>query len=243
MKRAVLISAVLALAMTAVTLAVLAQTGPGPALASQEVARVRFIHASPDAPEVDVLFDGSERFTNTAFGEISEYTDIDAGTYEVTIRLTGTDTLVLTTTVAMTATDYTLAAAGTVAPGGKEFELKVVVDDNRAPPPGMVRGRFVHLVPDAPLPVTIAIEDDPLFTGVVYGDATEYATVPAGSHSVQVVMLGIPVVTDTLTGEPNGVYSFFAVGLASGTPELQILQVLDASYDHHIWLPLIARGG
>jgi len=241
MKRAVLISTVLALAMTAATVAVLAQTGPGPAPASQEGARVRFIHASPDAPEVDVLFDGSERFTNTAFGEISEYTNIAAGTYEVTVRPTGEATAVLTTTVTVTTTDYTLAAAGTLAVGGKDFELKVVVDDNRAPPPGMVRGRFVHLVPNAPAPVTIAIGDDLVFEDVEYGDVTDYAILPAGSHTVRLQVLFYEETT-TVAGESNSVYTFFAIGVAFGTPELQILQVLDASYDHHIWLPLIARG-
>lgn len=246
MRRALLSSAAMALALIAAAITVLAQTGPAPASPAQAGARVRFIHGSPDAPAVDVLIDGGEVFTNTEFDQITSYVDVATGTYTVSVEPTGSDSEVLTRTLVVTESDYTLAAAGTLATGGKDLELMKLIDDNSAPAPGMVRGRFVHLVPDAPAPVSIAIEGEPpLFENVVYGDVTEYATVLSGSHTLQILVFGFEVATATVTVEPNNVYSFFALGLASDEPELpelHVQQVLDASYNHPIWLPLVTKG-
>jgi hypothetical protein len=243
-KRALLSSAALAVALIAAAITALAQASPAPASPSQVGARVRFIHASPDAPAVDVLLDGSEVFTNTEFDHITPYTAVATGTHSISLEPTGSDTPVLTRTLVMTESDYTLAAAGTLTTTDLvDLELLALVDDNRAPTPGTVRGRFVHLVPDAPAPVSIGIKGEPpLFENVVYGDVTEYAPVASGSHTLQVLVFGFEVATATVTVEPNNVYSFFALGLASGTPELHVQQVVDESY-HLLWLPLVTRGG
>jgi hypothetical protein len=240
LKRALLGSAALTLALIVVAVTVLAQTGPAPASRAQAGARVRFIHGSPDAPAVDVLLDGSEVFTNTGFDQITRYADVATGTYTVSVEPTGSDSEVLMRTLVVTESDYTLAAAGTLATGGRDLELLKLLDDNSEPAPGMVRGRFVHLVPGAPAPVSIAIQGEPpLFENVVYGDVTEYATVTSGSHTLQILVFGFEVATATVTVEPNSVYSFFALGRVSGTPELHVRQILDESYNHPIWLPLV----
>jgi len=231
MKRAGLISIILALALTAATVVVLAQTGPGPAPASQEGARVRFIHASPDAPAVDVLVDGSELFSDIEFGKFTEYTDIDVGIYEVTVRLAGTGTPILTTTVPMTATDYTLAAAGTLDTSGPDFDLMTLSDDNRAPSPGMVRGRFVHLVPGGPT-VDIAIKGGPvLFSGVGFRGVGDYKEIAAGTYEMEIRLAGTGIVLGSapLTVMPNRVYTFFAIGTVL---DLQVIQTVDRIHGH-----------
>ena len=54
--------------------------------------QVRFVHASPDAPAVDVrVVDGPTLFHNVAFGEASDYIGVDAGTYDVDVLPTGSD--------------------------------------------------------------------------------------------------------------------------------------------------------
>jgi hypothetical protein len=51
-------------------------------------ARVRAIHASPDAPAVDVTVESSGTlFDGIEFGESSDYTVVEAGTYDVEVRL------------------------------------------------------------------------------------------------------------------------------------------------------------
>jgi hypothetical protein len=242
-KHRLLGSAVLALVLVAAVVTVLAQAGLAPTSPAQEGARLRFIHAAPDAPPVDLLVDGSDIFTTTAFGEITEYTAVSTGTHTVAVEPATGGSALLSQTLVITETDYTLAAAGTLGASGETFELLAIPDDNTAPPPRMVRARFVHLVPDAPFPVTVAIKGgDTLFENVTYRDVTGYETLPAGTHTLQALVLGTEVTTGTVTVMPNNVYSFFAIGQASGPEELDILQVLDASYNHPIWLPLVLGG-
>lgn len=59
-------------------------------------AHVRFVHASPDAPAVDITTkDGTKVFSNVAFGSASEWTPLDTGSYDLQARLAGTDTVAL----------------------------------------------------------------------------------------------------------------------------------------------------
>jgi len=57
----------------------------------EEEARVRAIHASPDAPAVDVTVDDDALtlFEDVAFGDSSGYTVVGAGDYEVEVRPAG----------------------------------------------------------------------------------------------------------------------------------------------------------
>ena len=59
-------------------------------------AHVRFVHASPDAPAVDVAVKGGPViFSNVAFKGVGDYTPVDAGTYNLEVRLAGTNTVAL----------------------------------------------------------------------------------------------------------------------------------------------------
>ncbi len=59
-------------------------------------AHVRFIHLSPNAPAVDItLTDGTVVFGNTAFQAFTAFTPLDAGTYDLQVRVAGTSTVVL----------------------------------------------------------------------------------------------------------------------------------------------------
>jgi LPXTG-motif cell wall-anchored protein len=60
-------------------------------------AHVRFVHASPDAPAVDIAVanGGPILFSNIAFKAVGDYLPVDAGTYDLEARLAGTDTVAL----------------------------------------------------------------------------------------------------------------------------------------------------
>jgi hypothetical protein len=113
-------------------------------------ARVRAIHASPDAPTVDVtvnhgaltLFDG------LAFGESSGYAVVPATTYEVEVRPDTEDndgTVVSEAEVTLEGgSTYTVFAFGYLTPDDEPadegFALEPVLDKS-APPRGDGRGR------------------------------------------------------------------------------------------------------
>ncbi len=59
-------------------------------------AHVRLIHASPDAPAVDVrVADGPRLFSGIDFRTASGYEQVDAGTYDIEVLPTGTDDIAL----------------------------------------------------------------------------------------------------------------------------------------------------
>lgn len=59
-------------------------------------AHVRFIHLSPDAPAVDVAVDGGAVvFGNQAFKDYTAFTPLDAGDYDLEVRVAGTSTVAL----------------------------------------------------------------------------------------------------------------------------------------------------
>lgn len=59
-------------------------------------ARVRVVHASPDAPAVDVVVKGGPvLFQNLPFPRAGQYLVVAAGTYDLEVRVAGTSTVAL----------------------------------------------------------------------------------------------------------------------------------------------------
>lgn len=59
-------------------------------------AHVRFIHLSPDAPTVDIAVrNGGTVFSNIAFKQGTAFTPLDAGTYQLDVKVAGTPTVAL----------------------------------------------------------------------------------------------------------------------------------------------------
>ncbi|WP_338729222.1 DUF4397 domain-containing protein [Haladaptatus sp. DJG-WS-42] len=107
-------------------------------------ARIRVVHASPDAPAVDVtVVDGAVTlFDGPAFGDVAEYIEVPAGSYDVQIRgdTAGNDGPVVGTfPVTLDRGDiYTVFAMGYLTPddepAANPFDLVVAVDrDARRP--------------------------------------------------------------------------------------------------------------
>jgi hypothetical protein len=59
-------------------------------------AHIRFIHLSPDAPAVDVALDGGAVvFANKSFKGYTSFTPLDAGSYDLEVRVAGTSNVAL----------------------------------------------------------------------------------------------------------------------------------------------------
>jgi hypothetical protein len=89
-------------------------------------AHVRFIHASPDAPNVSIrVVDGPELFANVGFREASAYEAVDDGTYDLEVRPMGDDEAVLTLDdVSLPGgTAYSAVAIGQVSDGSLDAVL------------------------------------------------------------------------------------------------------------------------
>lgn len=208
-------------------------------LAQGAQARVRVVHASPDAPAVDILVNDNAAFTNAPFKGITDYASLETGTYNIKVVPTGaTDPVVIEADLTLEAKDYTVVAVGTL----ENIEPLVLVDNNSAPAEGKAHVRFVHASPDAPA-VDIAVKDGPvLFSNIAFKEIGDYLPVDAGTYDLEVRLAGTETVALAVPGVmlTNGtVYTVFAMGLAGGEPALEAV----ASADNVMATTLPATGG
>lgn len=219
MKRLVVLSAVFVLSVALATTA-LAQGGQ---------ARVRVVHASPDAPAVDVWVNGSVAFANAPFKGITDYAGLDAGGYNVQVTPTGaTEPVVIDANLELMAgTDYTVVAVGQLS----QIEPLVLVDNNSAPAAGKAHVRFVHASPDAPA-VDIAVTGGPaLFADIPFKGVGDYLPVDAGTYDLEARVAGTETVALSVPGvqlDAGVVYTIFAMGLVEGEPALTAVPSVDA---------------
>ena len=110
-------------------------------------AAMRVVHASPDAPNVDVLVDDAQVLSAVPYLGSSSYLPVPAGSRNVKVNAAGTSTTVIDADVDLTTgISYTVIAGGLVS----EIEPLVLEDDLTAPTAGNVKVRAVHGAPSAP---------------------------------------------------------------------------------------------
>jgi hypothetical protein len=165
-------------------------------------AIVRILHAGADAPTVslDLGADGSNevvdlaRFVDTGSGGI----DLPGGSpLTLGVVVDGLTVTTFTLPALSAGTEYFVIATGLLAQmdimADDAFKLLAVDESSTTgfiaqdgPDAGSAMLRAVHASPDAP-PVDVYAEgiSTPLFTALAYGDASLYASVPAGMYNVQ----------------------------------------------------------
>jgi len=123
-----------------------------PALAADN-AQLRVLHASPDAPAVDIYINDEivDGLTDVPFGTLSGYLDVPAGDYKVKVFATGTtEGPVIEADVSLAAGKaYTAAAIGEVA-----AITAAVFEDGGMAAADKAMVRVVHLSPTPP-PLTL----------------------------------------------------------------------------------------
>jgi hypothetical protein len=206
---------------TLTAVAALALTAIAP-VAAADNAMVRVLHGSPDAPAVDVYVNGSKvgaPLADLAFGELSNYVSLPAGTYAIKVCATADATVcpIDVPALALAAgTHYTIAATSLLA----SIEAKVVVDAP-APVADKTQVRVVHLSADTPA-VDVLTQDgaSKVVTNLAYPDATGYLSLPAGSYDLKVCANAdntvCPLDPPALALSNGTSYSVFAVGSLQG---------------------------
>jgi hypothetical protein len=199
-----------------------------------DTARLRVVHASPDAPNVDVTVasSGDALFDGVAFGE-SGYVEVPAGDYTVQIRgdtpendgdvVAGYDLSLAGGQV------YTAFAAGYLSPddepGDAPFDLLVAQDtgdggmvDVGTPSGGMGGGnsrvRVAHVSPNAPN-VDVYVDGSAVLEDVPFTTVSDYLAVPAGTRAVEITAAGDPdasVFAGDVTLEAGTDYTVAAAG-------------------------------
>jgi MYXO-CTERM domain-containing protein len=210
-------------------------------------AGVRVVHASPDAPAVDVIVNddfANPAFVNAPFTGVTPYAALPTGMYNFKVVPTGEETpVVIDADLDIDgATDYTVAATDLLA----SITPVVFLDDNTLDP-NNARVRFAHLSPNAPMvDIVVAGGGPTLFDDVSFQESGGYISVPGGSYDLEVrlsaddtLVLEVP----GLSVANNTVYSVFAMGLAGDpTTPLQAVVAVDA-VPEPAGLALLGLGG
>ena len=203
-----------------------AVAGTPAASAQAENAQVRVIHASPDAPAVDVYVNGSKAVSNLAFKDVSPWTPLPAGTYAIKVTAAGQTEGVIEANLPVEAGEsYSVVAVGNLA----NIQVKVV-EDNLSALDGKARLQVVHASPNAPAVDVAAKGGAVLVPSLAFPAASGYLTVDPMNLDVEVRPAGTTDVALAVPGlnlEANKVYTVYAVGLLSGTPALTVLPVVD----------------
>ena len=201
-------------------------------------AMVRVLHASPDAPAVDVYLDDVkvDALTNVPFGTISGYLDVPAGDHNVKVYATGTTTgaVIDANVTVASGSRYTIAATNALASIAAQ-----VIKDEPTPDCAGAQVRVIHFSADAPavdVATAGAAPADAVVKGLAYPNTTGYLSLPAGSYDLEVRLAGTTTVALPLPGvavEACNSYSVFAVGSAAnpavGGKALQVVVAVDAT--------------
>ena len=165
-------------------------------------ARVRVLHASPDAPAVDVLVDDIVALADVAYLESSGYVQVPAGARNFKVNAAGTNTTVIDVTPTLAVgTDSTVIAIDFLA----NITPLLLADDNTPPASGNVKVRLVHGAPSAgtvDVYVTAAGAALPSMPTLTFslGEDSGYLEVPAGDYQVRVTPAGDPTTIAIDTG-------------------------------------------
>jgi hypothetical protein len=192
-----------------------------------DTARVRVVHASPDAPAVDVTVasSGDALYDGVAYGE-SGYVEVPAGDYTLEVRgdtesndgdVVGSFDLSLAGGQV-----YTAFAAGYLSPdddpGDAPFDLIVSQDTGDGGTMGGGDGgtaqvRVAHMSPNAPN-VDVAVDGSTALEDVPFGTVGDYLDVPAGTRTVGISATdsGTTVFEGDVTVEDGSGYTVAAIG-------------------------------
>ena len=198
----------------------LAVAAPATTAASGD-AMIRVLHGSPDAPAVDVFANGNkvDALANLAFGNVTNYVAVPAGTYSIKVCATADNSVCPIGPVDLTfaaGKSYTIAASDLLA------QIKAnVFTDNASPVDGKSQVRVVHLSADTPAVDVLTQDKATMVVGnLAYPKATGYLTLAPGSYDLIVCAHAdhsvCPLDPGALDLAGGKSYSVFAVGSLSG---------------------------
>ncbi len=177
---------------------------------------INVVHASPDAPAVDVYLNGEVALEGLEFSNVSGWVAVPAGDYQVQVTATGEDIETAVIDAEVTTEEgaaYHIAATGLladIAPAVFQVDLSMPEDDTTA------RLRVLHTAPDAPAVDVAVAGGDVLVENAEFPNASDFLDVPADTYDLEVRPTGTENVVLEVPGvelEAGLVYDVFAIGL------------------------------
>ncbi|PFQ80953.1 DUF4397 domain-containing protein [Priestia megaterium] len=185
MKRLFVIAAVIAFLALSRMLVFAAETPPAADERTAQNAEVRIVHASPDAPAVDIFVDDKALVEGAKFKDVANSLPLAAGSHKVEVyeaKTKGTkDSIIEATLVADGGKSYTVAAVNKA----ENLELQAFTN-NKQGRDGKASLRVAHLSPDAPAVNVGPKGAAPLFKDLSFKSISGYQVVNPGSYDLSV---------------------------------------------------------
>lgn len=179
--------------------------------------KLMIIHASPDAPGVDLLLDGTKlNSSDVMFTDNTAYVSAAAGTRVLKVNVAGTSTTALQASLPIVSNkNYSVFAIDSVSNLSGLF-----VEDNLATPAsGKAHVRFIHLSPNAPA-VDVAVTGGAVvFGNKIFKDFTAFTPLDANTYNLEVRLAGTSTVVLPLPGialTAGKIYTVYAKGFVGG---------------------------
>jgi hypothetical protein len=218
-----------------VTLAVLTGTGSAEIADAATPARLRVVHASPDAPAVDVVANDSVTLVSSlAFPDATGFLDVDPATYNVKVTAAGNPgAIVIEADLPLDAgMTYDVLAIGPLA----AIEPLVASDDYRRIATA-AKVRIIHASPtaqDVDIYITAPGADlnaeTPTLAAVPFGENTGFLSLAAGDYDVTVTPAGTKTAAigpATISIEAGGLYTAIARDATGGGAPLGLILLDD----------------
>ncbi|NLX11536.1 MAG: DUF4397 domain-containing protein [Chloroflexi bacterium] len=178
------------LLLAALAVALFAPLNGDRAQAQEGLARLRFLHAIPGAPEVDVYVDGALAVPGLPFRGVTPHVQLAEGSHDVSVLAAGADP----TAAPLAQVPITLPAglAFTVVLQGSAdaAEAALYEDILDELEPGLARLTAINAIGDAPALDVLTTEGNPLLQGVSYGVQYGTINIPTGVQNLVTVPAG-----------------------------------------------------
>lgn len=153
------------------------------------VAYVAIVHASPDAPDLDVVLDNQLLFDQPLeYTDYSIYRQFFTGNRELEFSPYNANNVLLDTMY-----NFEANKAYSVFVAGEEDNLSALIVEDEADEPeeGNALVRLVHLSPDAPaVDFIVGDEDTPLFSEQGFKEITDFTEVAADTYELAITEAG-----------------------------------------------------
>ncbi|WP_088102576.1 DUF4397 domain-containing protein [Halalkalibacter urbisdiaboli] len=195
--------------------------------AEETESLVRIIHASPDAPPLDVYANDERIIQGLDYSDVSEYFLVPPSTHKLEIKPADDESTVLISEEILVeeGTNYTLAAVGHL----ETIQLATMTDDQETLE-GKTKIRLAHFSPDASALELATPIGNELFQEVTFTEVTDYMELDAGLHDFELHIAGTDdavVEIYDLDMKEGAVFTAFVMGLVNGVPELEVILLTD----------------
>lgn len=212
-------------ALFAVVASLLMAVGCG---SGNTTGQLRVMHASPGEPNLDVYVDGKIMASELAYGGNTGYFNLNPGSHNVQLDLTGTTTTVLTQSVNLASSTETTIIAYNIP---TKITALVLSDNNTAPTSGDIELRFVNAAPGlGTVDVYVIVPGSginsapPIVSGLGFGSASAYqpfteTTTQGTGYEVLFTITGTrvaPIDTGSLSFASAEIQTIVALSNSSG---------------------------